>query len=577
MFYGLSTLLVIAYGCLTWQQLRYGLEFDESYNLTVVKNFAEGHGYATTGIGPVWHREFDPNASTGPTLLIPGALFWYLSSGTLWVVRLVPLVFFAVYLGSLGWLFTMVAGRWAGLIAISAPLVMSVGTADLSTASLVPGRYVGEVTAVAFAVLMATLLYREMPLLAGMAGGLAIQAKLNFALPIAVIALAWLAGRSLRHEPGWGVRLLRLGAGLVIPVLAFEVLRLAELGPRGYVVSVQELALWLTDPVRSGQGGGALMGVIAGRLNELAPTLSDLGALLLFTTMSLLVGVPIIVRFVLDPLDSRRRHDSTSTAARLLVGLLGSAVTILAWWALLVVGRITGLAAPFTTEGALLLLATLSVAIFTPLIVHFLWASADAESMRRAKPSGIDATLGLFGASIAILASWALGAAHGSSRVGLPAILLGAPVILVAGYLTIAAFMRRAGLRPGVPTTSVALVIGVVTGVLIAGQALSASRQDFGARLLEEQRGAAQALKDSGTPSLPTVGTWNLASLQILSGVPSDTKPGVGEPTVLVFDSIRARLERHTDDARAFTDECATPLYSSQAVLICARGGSTQP
>ena len=254
-------LVLIAYASLAWQQLRYGIEYDESANLNLVKNVADGVGYATTGLNYGWLVPFDPGASTGPALLIPGAFFWHISGGALWFVRLVPLLYFALYLGCLWLIFKPIAGRWAALIAVAAPLCLSVGKADISTVSLVPGRYVGEFTAVAFAVLMVLLITRRHPLLAGLAGSLAMLTKFNFALPVVAIVVVWQVGLWIRGEQAQGRALLKALAGLVIPLLLFEVFRLTQLGFGGYLPNVKAYVAWL-----GGQAGG-----------ESAPMLETLG------------------------------------------------------------------------------------------------------------------------------------------------------------------------------------------------------------------------------------------------------------------------------------------------------------
>lgn len=104
-------LVALGYGCLISRQARYGLEYDESHNLTVVKDLAGGDGHSTTWVSYRSFKEFDPAPSTVPALIIPGALLWALSDGTVWIARLVPLAYFLLYLGALGWLFTSIAGR----------------------------------------------------------------------------------------------------------------------------------------------------------------------------------------------------------------------------------------------------------------------------------------------------------------------------------------------------------------------------------------------------------------------------------------------------------------------------------
>jgi hypothetical protein len=492
-------IVALAYACLAWQQLRYGIEYDESANLTVIKNLAEGRGYATTGTSWGWYRTFDPGASTGPVLLLPGAAAWYLSGGVLWIVRIVPLLFFLVYLGSLGWLFTALAGRWAGLIAVASPLVLAVGLADISTVSLVPGRYVGEFAAVAFTVLMAALIYRRQPLLAGVAGGLAIQTKFNFALPILVVLLVGVLGSWLRHERGLRPQLLRLVVGLAIPSLLFEVFRFVSLGTSGYIASVKEYIVYLLS--QSPAESDPVAETIGHRLAALLGTLSAGGALLiLLATAILICGV----------FASSAPTDADTAGARLRA--LG--------------GR------------------------------------------------AFDPVVGLLGAAGSILLWWAVSAGQASPRIGLPVLLLAAPVLSVAAFVVLSRLVVTSEGRTQTAVTAFATLVGMGAGLFILTQGWTAATSNFGERLYNDQVAAAAALKEAGTPSLPNTFIWHLAQLQILSGIPSETKPGVGKPTVLVFDSIRARNDFGIDDARAFEDECPTVLFASQGVLICSVSSS---
>ena len=493
LFIAASALVGVAYACLVWQQLRFGLEYDESYNLTVVKNLTEGHGYATTGISYGWYKAFDPAASTGPAMLLPGAVLWKLTGGVLWVVRLVPILYFMLYIGCLGWLFTSIAGRWAGLIAAASPLVLSVGKADISTVSLVPGRYVGEFAAVALTVLMAALLYRRHPFLAGLAGGLALQAKLTFALPLLVVVGAWLVGCWLRKDLRRGASLLRLALGAAVPTLLFEVFRFTQVGASGYVPSVKEYVAWVIGYGSTGTDDHLASG--GRRLAGLAETLSPLGALL-------------------------------------LVGAL----------------------------------AILALAAIVPLLSGRL---PDEEGSIRGNPRSFDPIVGLLGASVVMLLWWTLIPPEKLPRVGLPIILMGVPVLAVLTFIALADMRATSSGRSRLAINGAAIIMGLGVGALVVAQAWTAISNDFGHRLYTEQVEGAQAIVDSETPSIPIDWIWNLAQFQILTGIPSETKPDVAKPTVQVFDSIRARTDNGVDDARSFLDECSTVLYSSQSVVVC--------
>jgi len=460
----------------------------------VLKNLVESRGYSTTGTDWGWYREFEPGASSGPALLLQAAAAWYVSGGVLWFVRIVPLLYFLVYLGSLAWLFTALAGRWGGLIAVASPLVLAVGLADLSTVSLVPGRYVGEFTAVAFTVLMVARIYRRYPLLAGIAGGLAIQTKFNFALPIAVFLLVAVLGSWLRHDRGLRPHVTRLVLGVLIPTLLFEVYRLVSLGPSGYRTSMREYASYLLS--QSSADSEPLAERIGHRLAGLLGTLSAGGALLL---------------------------------------LLATAIVILGVFA-------------SSNSGA-----------------------ADSAADRRDVPDGFwfDPVVGLLGAAASVLLLWTISAGQDSPRLGLPVILLAAPVLCVAALVVLSRLVSSSQGWTQTAATAFSTLVGMGTGLFILSQGWTAATSGFGTRLLSEQVAAGEVLKESGTPSLPKSLIWHLGQLQLLTGIPSETRPGVGKPTVLVFDSIRARTEFGIYDARMFSGECSVVLYESPSVLVC--------
>ena len=88
--------------------------------------------------------------------------------------------------------------------------------------------------------------------------------------------------------------------------------------------------------------------------------------------------------------------------------------------------------------------------------------------------------------------------------------------------------------------------------------------------MLQEQREAAAVIVASGAPFHSMEWIWNLAQFQILAGVPDETKPAIGTPTIQVSDSIRARVDYGVDDARAFIPMCDRVLYSSQSSVVCS-------
>jgi hypothetical protein len=486
-------LLALAYLALAWQQLRYGIEFDEGFNLTVVRNMASGVGYSTTGIVPwTWEVPFDPNASTGPALLLPASLVWFLTGGSLEATRIVPFVFFSALVVTLGLLFYRVAGRWAALIAASSPLLLSVAKEDISTVSLVPGRLVGEITATACIIVMAVLLSSRRPLLAGLAGGLAIQAKLHFALPVVVTLTTWWLLEKRFGRQLSGQTLLRLGVGMTLPTIAFETFRLASLGAGGYLPSVRNLGGWLLGQGASA-GNETMLDSAGRRLGGLLAVMSLLGALLLLTALATLVFNALTAGFGTHSAASPNEH---STGIIPLIALLTGTSVLFAWW------------------------------MFYP-------------------PEKLP-------------------------RVGIPILLIVTPTVLVAAFVSLTRGLNSASSLSRFFGWVFAAVFVLLGLLLVITQMFTALNNDFGARMLAEQRAASAVIRDSDTPSLPMDWIWNLAQFQILADIPSQTNPDVDPPTVLVFDSIRARTDYGVDDARIFTQTCDQVLFESQAVVICA-------
>ena len=101
------------------KQLTYGLEFDESYLLGVASNLASGVGYVDDGVTFLSTSEpFSPVISTGPAVLIPVSLTWWIFDGDLIPVRITMLIFFGILVYSIWRLFGKLGGRWASLAAV---------------------------------------------------------------------------------------------------------------------------------------------------------------------------------------------------------------------------------------------------------------------------------------------------------------------------------------------------------------------------------------------------------------------------------------------------------------------------
>jgi hypothetical protein len=236
-----AVLVLVVYAVLCWREVNSGLEFDESYNLTVVMHLADGAGYASGGgLKATELLPFDPYVTTGPALLAPMAGVWGLT-GSLEATRLVSLAFFVLYLTAAWTLGRRIAGVAGGLAALASPLFLAVGVRDVTTLSLVPGRFVGELPACALLMAAVVLLpHKRLAVAApgGLCAGLAIQTKLSFLAAAGIVGLVWLvADLRAAGRPRWG-RWLAVGMGAALPTLAFELYRWRSLGD-GYGASIE--------------------------------------------------------------------------------------------------------------------------------------------------------------------------------------------------------------------------------------------------------------------------------------------------------------------------------------------------
>ena len=242
-FWLFTGIVVAAYLVLIRSQLTYGLEYDESYLLRVAANIASGNGFLDDGIS-FWTSgtPFDPNISTGPVFLLPGAVVWKVSSGSLELVRLVPICFFMLLLVATATLFYRWRGRWAATAALVGPLLLPILAPDLANQSLMPGRFVGEIAATALLLTAAILLLSGRDFTAGVFAGLAVLTKLNFVLAVLVLLVVWLITRWVAHRPDSLKTAWRYLLGAAAPIALFEAYKLLSLGFSGYLQQVRLLA-----------------------------------------------------------------------------------------------------------------------------------------------------------------------------------------------------------------------------------------------------------------------------------------------------------------------------------------------
>ena len=209
--------------------------FDEAYNLSVSKTLAAQGVYAShTADG---YRLFDPQVSTGPTLLVPLALALRLGGANIAVARVAMLVIFLGCLALSYWAARELLGDPAAvgflIVFATTPLVLVFGLCVL-----------GDVPAISLGLAALALFSRAerhvtqqwpLLLLSGLCLGLAILAKDIIVLFLPAFVLACCADIVARRS----VERDRLLANLVPVVMALAIVG----GWRGFQVS----AMWLTS------------------------------------------------------------------------------------------------------------------------------------------------------------------------------------------------------------------------------------------------------------------------------------------------------------------------------------------
>lgn len=229
---------------------------DEAFNLTVPMNLVAGLGYTSDGIlSGSELTTFDVRISTGPVMLLPVAGLIALGIDPVVAGRAVAAIGYAGLLTALALVGRRLGGRWAALVAVALPLAFETGAWPSPIQS--PVDVLGEVTAAAFLAAALVFVHRR-PWLAGLLIGLAIQVKF-----IALLAAPAFALAVLLDAPGpWQARLRRgiprvlVAAGAAaLPTVVFELVKLATLGPAGYVQHVREFSWFLRS---GGQQGYAV-------------------------------------------------------------------------------------------------------------------------------------------------------------------------------------------------------------------------------------------------------------------------------------------------------------------------------
>ena len=389
-----TILLITGYGVVFARQLLGGLEVDESINLTVVRNLALGNGYATNqvdGYGNIF-TQFDPNVSTGPTVLLPSALLWAITDGNIMVIRLIPLALFLLYVISLFMIFWRTWGIPAALCAISVPLLLNLGGTDLFNHGLSVGRFIGEFAAVAFTVFAIRLFMLKRDIFASFMLGLAVLTKLNWLLIAVCVLLIWQVASRFSRQRFEIKRTLGASLALIAPLALFELYKLATLGLHKYTTNTQDYIEWL-----SVQGGG----VISEHLLDSSASLQE----------------------------RLTRTVAASSNKERLLDLFG----LLAW------------------PGLTVLVAALAL-----LAINALRSPRFIVPVHVPPRISMAVLLSLTASGLVVVAWWVFGSAQGSARLGIPFWLLVGPVLATAAYIALRELVDSAVHRVNIRRTIMA-------------------------------------------------------------------------------------------------------------------------
>lgn len=465
--------------------LRKPWEFDESYNLQVVENLRHGFGYSSNGafrgVGPY---EFDPYVSTGPAVLVPIWILSELIRSTFVAARIVMFLYLALLIvglrkflpaGQRGWFqFGLVLMALTPVVAATNPLFV-----------------LGEIPAMALAVMSVVAISRNRDMSAGLLAGGVILCKLNFVFAAGTLVL--IALTVIAFESGAGRRevirrLLRLILGAALLPAVFEVYRLVSLGGlTAYRTNISELRQFI-DTQRLDHWTQATE--LLGRKLTLLFSIPGSG-------VWLVLGVSVI--FVL--LLSISRHHST-------------------------IDRHSGSPGPV----ALLLPAGLVVGTF------------------------------LFMSSV-----WFV-------RQGASALYLLIPVPVITATdrgLNLCSGEGRRGRVAGIG------LIGVVSAVLFVnvvgeiGKATEYISSDGFSSAYDEQTHVAAVIRDSGATSIVLDGWFQNPDLQLLSGVPAASMPGVDARPIIVISAVKYFFGGSGGSLQAERERCREVLYETDQVLVC--------
>ena len=314
------------------------LGFDESLIGQVVDSLVGQREYAfyggASGTGPV---PFSPGISTGAPVIIPAAVIWFITQGSLWTLRIVAVAGIVALLA--GW-WRFSAGRSSALPMFGV-LVATLGIAGDRIAT---GHMLGEIPATAM-IVWSLALHRQSRLrTAYLLLGLAFLTKVAVAPVVAAVGLAFMLSPVNQDRVRDRLRdwrgVIRVPALALLPVAIFETWKLIALGgASGYRRWLDEFRFFVSSQNINTYSSWRAGGLLDSKVDSIQAILT--GGLIL------VVAVLVVVRAVAwipsrhpqtsveqDERSTRGEDDSSAGAAvvlPLLALALGSLGLIGTW------------------------------------------------------------------------------------------------------------------------------------------------------------------------------------------------------------------------------------------------------
>jgi hypothetical protein len=306
---------------------------DDGAIALVAKNLAGGEGYSLplNFIGESGKFPFHQGISTGPTLILPAAALIAVVGNQIWAPSLASALVSAALLILLWRAARRDAGAWRGAAFAAFAIVLLY--------TLTGGEFfvhwyalLGEMPTVLLLALAAILVGRangqasaaRIAFLAGLAGGLSIHGKLLGLIGALAIGgnFAWylVAGPDRRKALVDG---LAYTAGLLLPLVLFELFRWHALGSQGYAQWLVDMHRFITNQVPGAAAAAPEVSAwtkIAERLGSLR---DGTGLVLGF------FAIPVVVAVALRWRDPAQRAVATAAVLCAVAGL-----TYVAWWLL---------------------------------------------------------------------------------------------------------------------------------------------------------------------------------------------------------------------------------------------------